>query len=146
MLQQDITCLNNWAVSNNMNFHPQKCKVISIAYRSPPLLGILPNIQYFYTLGDNPLDYAETEKDLGVDINTKFSFNEQCERLLSKANQQFGLTKRTCFFVNDVTRKRTLYLTLIRSQFEHCAPIWRPYNETMVKKFETFQKKCVKIL
>ena len=52
------------------------------------MLGILPCIQYFYVLGDNPLDYADSEKDLGVDINSNFNFNDQCERLLSKANQQ----------------------------------------------------------
>ena len=71
-------------------------------------------------------------------------FSVQCDRLISKANQQFGLTKRTCYFVNDFRRKRTLYLALIRSQFEHCSQIWRPTNQTMLSKFESFQKKCIK--
>ena len=127
-----------------MNFHPKKCKVVSVANRRPPLLGILPNIQYFYCLGDTILDYADSEKDLGVDINTNLNFSEQCERLHSKANQQFGLTKRICHFVNDIKRKRALYLSLIRSQFEHCSPIWRPTNNTMIDKLENFQKKCIK--
>ena len=94
-----------------MNFHPQKCKVVSVANRTPPLLGILPHIQYFYVLGNDILVYADGERDLGVDINTKLNFGEQRDRLLSKANQQFGLTKRTCYFVNDFRRKRTLYLS-----------------------------------
>ena len=127
-----------------MNFHPQKCKVVSIAQRLLPLLGILPNIQYIYTLGECPLDYVDSEKDLGVDININLNFNKQCERLLSKANQQFGLTKRNCYFVNDIKRKRTLYLALIRSQFEHCSPIWRPSCVTMLNKFERLQKRCIK--
>ena len=70
--------------------------------------------------------------------------NNQCDRLLSKAKQQFGLTKRTCYFVNDIKCKRTLYLALIRSQFEHCSPIWRPNSKTMIENFEAFQKRCVK--
>ena len=82
-----------------MNFHPQKCKVVSVANRPPPLLGILPNIQYFYSLGDVILDYADSEKDLGVDINPTLNFSIQCDRLIAKANQQFGLTKRTCFLL-----------------------------------------------
>ena len=127
-----------------MNFHPDKCKVVSVANRLPPLLGILPCTQYFYSLGDNILDYVNSEKDLGVDINPTLNFGEQCDRLLAKANQQFGLTKRTCYFVNDLKRKRTLYLSLIRSQFEHCSPIWRPTNKSMVDKLENFQKKCIK--
>ena len=143
-LQSDINYLFKWSIENKMNFHPQKCKALSVATRPPALLGILPNIQYFYTLGNNIMDYVESEKDLGVDINSKLNFTDQCDRLYSKANQQFGLTKRTCYFVNDIKRKRALYLSLIRSQFEHCSPIWRPTNETMSSKFENFQKKCLK--
>ena len=143
-LQCDIEYLHNWSLFNKMNFHPQKCKVVSVANRPPPLLGILPHIQYFYVLGNDILVYADGERDLGVDINTKLNFGEQCDRLLSKANQQFGLTKRTCYFVNDFRRKRTLYLSLIRSQFEHCSPIWRPTHQTSLDKFENFQKKCIK--
>jgi hypothetical protein len=144
ILQSDIDYLYNWSINNKMKFHPQKCKVVSVANRPPPLLDILPNIQYFYTLGEVLLDYADGERDLGVDINVKLNFSDQCDRLLSKANQQFGLTKRTCFFVNDFRRKRTLYLSLIRSQFEHCSVIWRPTTQTMLDKFENFQKKCIK--
>ena len=100
---------------NKMNFHPQKCKVVSIAHRLPPLLGILPDIQYFYQLGEAALEYANSERDLGVDINCKLNFNDQCNRLFSKANQQFGLTKRTCYFDKDIRRRRSLYLSLISS-------------------------------
>ena len=32
----------------------------------------------------------------------------------------------------------------IRSQFEHCSPVWRPNSATMMDKFENFQKKCIK--
>ena len=144
LLQHDINYLHKWSIDNKMSFHPQKCKVVSVAHRLPPLLGILPDIQYIYFLGESSLDYADNEKDLGVDINTKLNFNEQCERLYSKANQQFGLTKRTCYFVNDIKRKRALYLSLIRSQFEHCSPVWRPTNCTMMNKMESLQKKCIK--
>ena len=144
ILQKDVTYLNNWATTNKMNFHPNKCKVLSIAKSLPPLLGILPNIQYFYTLGNIPLDYVDSEKDLGVTINTKLDFNDHCNKLINKANQRFGLTKRTCYFVNDVKRKRTLYLALIRSLFEHCSPIWRPSGKTMIDKFESLQKRCIK--
>lgn len=60
------------------------------------------------------------------------------------AISQFELTKRTCYFVNDIKRKRALYLSIIRSQFEHCSPVWRPTGKTMIDKFENFQKRCIK--
>ena len=143
ILQNDINYLNDWAKLNKMNFHPQKCKVISVQNKPSPL-AVLPFVGFHYHLGENLLEYADNEKDLGVIINSKLNFNEQCEFLLSKANQSFGLVKRTCNFVIDVKRRRVLYLTLVRSQFEHCSPIWRPCYDTVLEKFENFQKKCIK--
>ena len=37
-----------------------------------------------------------------------------------------------------------LYLTLVRSQFEHCSIIWRPQNKTSTNKLENLQKRAVK--
>ncbi len=73
-LQNDIQYLHNWSVNNKMSFHPLKCKVLSVANRLPPLLGILPCIQYIYFLGENALDYTDSEKDLGVNINSKLPY------------------------------------------------------------------------
>ena len=45
------------------------------------------------------LCYAESEKDVGVFINTALHFSEHCEKVLDKANQQYGLINRTRHFV-----------------------------------------------
>ena len=151
ILQKDIDYLNSWALKNKMKFHPQKCKVVSLCNRESPLgerssLGmfIFPLIRFHYNLGGVPLEYADSEKDLGILVNPSFNFADHHNVLLSKANQQFGLLKRTCHFVNDIKRKRALYLTLVRSQFEHCSPVWRPFNKTATDKFDNFQKKAIK--
>ena len=60
------------------------------------------------------------------------------------ANQKLGLTRRTCHFVHDQVRRRVLYLTLVRSQFEHCSVIWRPQTKTLTDKLENLQKRAIK--
>jgi hypothetical protein len=107
-------------------------------------MGMLPFVGVHYSLGGRILSYVECEKDLGVHVNPSFSFNDHCELLISKAKQQLGLVRRTCHFVKDIARRRVLYLTLVRSQFEHCSPVWRPNGKTMIERFENFQKKCIK--
>ena len=37
-----------------------------------------------------------------------------------------------------------LYLTLVRSQLEHCSVVWKPHQETYISKFEAIQKRAVK--
>ena len=46
--------------------------------------------------------------------------------------------------MNDSRRRRVLSLTLIRSHLELCSQIWRPTGKTLLSKFESFQKKCLK--
>ena len=144
-LQNNINELNSWSIENKMRFHPSKCKVLSIPGKkfSSRILPI-PFIRFQYLLGNTPLDYTSTETDLGVVINQGFRFEEHITKILSKANQQFGLLKRTCSFVHDVRRRRNLYLALVRSQFEHCSQIWRPFNKTQLDKMDAFQKRCIK--
>ena len=54
------------------------------------------------------------------------------------------MTKRTCHFVFDRGKKRMLYLTLVRSNFEHCSTIWRPVTVVDIRKFEALQKRAIK--
>ena len=144
-LQNDINQLNCWSIENKMRFHPSKCKVLSIPGKKfgSRILPI-PFIRFQYFLGHTPLDYTSTETDLGVAINQNFRFEEHITKILSKANQQFGLLKRTCSFVHDERRRRALYLALVRSQFEHCSQIWRPFTKTQLDKMDAFQKRCIK--
>ena len=50
-LQNDIDYLNNWAKCNKMNFHPKKCKVVSV-HSKPSPLSVLPFVapQYHSTI------------------------------------------------------------------------------------------------
>ncbi len=143
-LQNDIDYLLDWAVRNKMKFHPSKCKVISICSKKPPLIDILPCVQFFYSMGDSLIDYVDSEKDLGIFINSTLNFTEHADHLYNKANQKFGMLKRTCHFVNDPKKRRALYLTLVRSLFEHCPSVWRPSSNTIVEKLESLQKRAIK--
>ena len=81
-----------------MKFYSNKCKVVTIKHKPSPL-AMLSFVAYHYRLGENLLSYADSEKDLGVHVNKSFNFSEQCEILLTKANQKFGILKRICHFV-----------------------------------------------
>ena len=144
ILQKDIRYLENWASINKMKFHPQKCKALSTCLSQPPLLDILPEIQYFYKMGDTIIDYTDTEKDLGVHVNAKLNWNNHCELLYSKASMLLGLVKRSCNFTQNQSQRRSLYLAIIRGQFEHCSVIWRPTTKTMSNKLESIQKRAIK--
>ena len=147
VLQNDIDMLFNWSVTNKMNFHPRKCKVLSIerGYNRPNLLlALFPFHNYFYSLNGNELDYVDNEKDLGVVVNSRLNWDEHLLALLLKLSSRLGLTKRTLHFVKDEKVRRVFYLVLVRSLLEHCSEIWRPTSEHMIAKVEALQKRAVK--
>ena len=55
-----------------------------------------------------------------------------------------GFTKRTCHFIKDTRKRRSLYISLVRSNFEHGSIIWRPITETEISDFEKLEKKALK--
>ena len=143
-LQQDVNYLIDWSIRNKMKFHPSKCKVLMVSKLSPPLIDVLPCVQFMYTMGDTLLDYVPSEKDLGITVNRTLNFTEHANSLYSKANQRFGLLKRTCHFIDNTAKRRVLYLTMVRSIFEHCPVVWRPSSNTTINKLESIQKRAIK--
>ena len=95
-------------------------------------------------MGNALLDYVESEKDLGVVINRTLNFTEHATSLFNKANQRFGILKRTCHFVHNKNKKRALYLAMVRSIFEHCPTVWRPSSNTVISRLERIQKRAIK--
>ena len=77
-------------------------------------------------------------------MTSKLNFTDHCNKLYSKANSRLGLNKRTCFFLHNSQQKRKIYLTMVRSLFEHCSVVWRPHNQTTITKLESIQKRAIK--
>ena len=107
-LQKDIDALYAWSRKNKMSFHPDKCKVVSIYDFRPDFIKILPFPKKPYMIGNIDIDYSVCEKDLGVLVNEKFRWEDHHSKILNKAHQMFGFTKRTCHFLSDIRKRRSL--------------------------------------
>ena len=125
-----------------MQFHHDKCKVVRLTNKCTEY--DLPFYEFRYSLNGVILEYVTSEKDLGVHIHIKLSWKIQCDTLISKANNQLGLVRRSCYFIHEVRQRRALYLTLVRSIFEHCCQVWAPQEKTSLHEFDLLQKRAVK--
>ena len=136
-LQEDIDNLYAWSITNKIKFHPNKCKVVTVGLLTNPL-------KCLYNLNGTVLEYSTDEKDLGVNVTKNLKWNSHHKSILSKAGQKLGLMRRTCNFNRNKNFRRLLFLSIIRSQFEHASPVWRPTTITQMDKFEALQKRCIK--
>ena len=88
---------------------------------------------------------SDKERDLGVIVDNKLKFGEQCDSVVSKANATLEMIKR-----NIVSRNHNiitkLYKTLVRPKLEYCIQAWRPYLRKDVDKLERVQRRATKLI
>ena len=143
ILNRDIDALYKWATANKMKFHPKKCKVLSVSLKRPNYY-ILPFDRFSYELDNDIIEYVTEQIDLGVTLTNRMAWERHQDKIITKANRQLGMIRRTCHFVKNIAQKRSLYIAIVRSLFEHCGEIWGPNVVTTINKFEPIQKKAVK--
>ena len=98
LLQNDVSALVQWSFTWLLNFHPDKCKVLT--------LGPIERIwkAYNYTMMNSnqdeiSLEHVGEEKDLGIIFQENLSFDEHIHSRIKKANQMMGLIRRVFTFL-----------------------------------------------
>ena len=109
LIQDTLSNMHVWSQHNNIRFNTSKCKVLTATRKKTP-------IAFDYTLNGTALTRVSEEKDLGVIITNTLSSDSQIHTITAKTNKLFGLLKRTCPLLAGVSVRRSLYLSLVKSQ------------------------------
>ena len=116
---QDALYIHGWSQRNNIAFNASKCKTLSVTRKKSPLL-------HHYPMDCVHLERVRDEKDLGVTITNTLSWELHIQSITAKANKLLGLLKRTRPLLKDVSLRRTLYLSLVKSQLSYATHAWSP--------------------
>ena len=136
-LQEDLNrpTLQEWAHTWQMKFNIQKCKVMCVGDSDSVLKRV-----FEYSMGNQKLEYCDTERDLGVIMSTdlKVESHSQCNEACVKANRMLGLIKRA-FVVKTPEVMLNLYETLVRPHVDYCVSAWSPHYQKDKKLLEKVQ-------
>ena len=77
-----------------LSFHPDKCKVLRLGYRRDD--------PYNYKL-DHTLKHVQSEKKLGVIIDSKLKFSEHINDKVNKANSIMGIIHSSFRYLDSST-------------------------------------------
>ena len=137
-LQQSFSNLDNWSKQNHLPFNSSKCKVLTVTRTKTPIV-------HQYSLGDQMLTRVLSEKDLGVVTSTTLSWELHIRSIIAKANRVLGVLRRTCTSLPDVKIRRSLYLSLVKSQLSYATEVWSPGNNIMLsRRVEGVQRRANK--
>ena len=104
--QQTTTNLHSWSHDNNIRFNASKCKVLTITHKKKPLLQD-------FLLGPEKVLHVREEKDLGVVISDKLTWDSHVHLITAKEDKILGLLKRSCPLLTKVA-VRSLYSAIVR--------------------------------
>ena len=79
----------------------------------------------YYDLNEKQLKTVAAEKDLGVIIDNKLSFEAHIADKIKKANALAGMLRRSFTYLN-VDMFKSLFTSIVRPHLEYGAPIWSP--------------------
>ena len=136
-LQEALSYANGWSKQSNIDFNVSKCKVLTISRRRSP-------IESNYYLGSTELMRVDSEVDLRVTVTSKLSWNQHILLTVSKANKMLGLLRRTCPLLTNRDARRTLYLSLVKSQMCYATEIWSPSHSTFKINLERIQRRATR--
>ena len=122
-----------------MEFGSEKCKYLAITRKK----NIVDST---YTLKGSQIMSVTTEKDLGVHISTKLSWNNHIDVIISKANMMLGMIKRTCTNKCDQKTLIILYKSIVQSQLEYAPQVWSPYTKEKISALEHVQRHATKFI
>ena len=61
-------------------------------------------------------------------------------------DRKLGLLRRTFCSTNSISAKKSLHLSLVRSQLVYCSQIWSPYQAKDIKLLEDVQRRATKFI
>ena len=91
------------------------------------------------------LEATDTERDLGLHIDTSLKFRKQAAAAASKANQILAVVKRS-FELLDESTVPLLFKTLVRPHLEFGNVAWGPFNRADQLLIERVQRRATRLV
>ena len=135
-MQQDLKNLEEWSRKWQLPFNAKKCKAMHFGPGNP---------HHSYHLNDQILEETQTEKDLGVMVDTSLKFHTHSSTAAKKANQMLGVIKKT-YCSRDAISMSTLYKSMVRPHLEYGNAIWGPFYAGDAIKIESVQRRATKLV
>ncbi len=141
-LQSDMDRVVEWSSDWKIKLNFAKCKVIRLNGNENMGMPV-------YSIGENSLAQelkkTDSEKDLGITIDSQLNFDNHIAETINKANRILGLIKRNFKDLN-YSSFCAIYKALVRSHLEYGQSVWSPYKLKHIAALEAVQRRATHIL
>ena len=141
-LQKTVDKLVEWSDKWSLSLNSNKCKVLHLAKSENAYKH-----KYSMPGADGPVILQETEyeKDLGVYVDSKLTFETHVNKSVQSANKITGTIKRNFKYMGEDIFLN-LYKTLVRPYLEYSSVVWDPATIRDQKLLEGVQRRATKLI
>ena len=99
-------------------------------------------VTHQYYLGNTYTKRVLEKEDLGDNISNNLLWDSHVMHIVLKTNRMLGRLKGTCPLITDVKVRRTLYLSLAKSQLSYATDVWSPGSFKLRMILESVQRRA----
>ena len=136
-LENDCKIALKWFADNFMKLNADKCHLLVLGQRCDDPVTV--------RIGSANVVNSYEEKLLGVQIDSKLSFENHVSKLCQKASNKLYALARISPYM-DQRKLRALMRAFITSQFQYCPLIWMFHSRQLNKKINKIQERALRII
>ena len=141
-LQQDLNSLSAWSVDWKLSFNELKC--ILLSFQSSNTLNsqsaLTPTISSYQVNGH------VVTPNLNTGMSYDLSWTSHLSLTAKQAYKNLGLLRWSFSAATNTSAKKSLYLSLVRSQLVYCSQVWHPHIIKDFKLLKDVQRRASKFI
>ena len=116
LLQDDVSRLVQWSNTWNLLLNEEKCSIVNFSTSQFPII-------FNYFVNGKQIPSKSTQRDLGIVVSSDYQWSSHYKKIISNAYKMLGTLCRIFSYSIAVSAKRSLYLSLVRSQLLLFSPL-----------------------
>ena len=134
-----LIAIDKWVTLNGLKLNLKKTKYMIFSNRRDSAFHL--NIR----LNNVPVERVESERFLGVILESNLTWNSHISKLATKISMNAGIIYKLKGLVPESVLK-TVYNSFIQSHLNYCSNIWGLGSKSSINKNFTAQKKAVRAI
>ena len=135
VLQSDLNKLVVWSEKWLLAFNASKCFLLKVTRSRDKVFN------YTYTMTGQPITSVTQHKYLGVELDSKLTWNEHISALTGRANSSLSFLRRNLCNCPEQIKKQAYY-SLVRPHLEYACSVWDSYTQKNIQSIEEVQRRA----
>ena len=102
-------------------------------------------VNYTYAMMGQPITSVTQHKYLGVELDSKLTWNEHISAITGKANSSLSFLRRNLYNCPEQIKMQA-YHSLVRPHLEYAFSVWDPHTQKNTQSIEKVQLRAARFV